>query len=175
MTKKQFLSEVNHLEKAILAHYGDSVKNREEFAPTFFVVYEIKDTEKLGISISPLIGNFNSKEKREALRTIARETLKESSIKKILFIALGAEAYVSKQPKEEELSPIPPSQDPNRTEALIISAVSEEGYNIMKMYPIDLNNIEKKLAEKPTITQGSENIHQNLLNEFWEEIKTLKL
>jgi len=162
--------ELADIEKRI-KHLHDFALSLYEAGINFVPMIEIMGLNDLGEKTSYVyaLGDSESVEKRFAvLRRVGEMTATgENGHGKLYPIAVlfASEAWVSKySAKTPPKEMVMPSQDPNKTEAFVISARTSDNKNYMQTFII--NREQKTLVGDMNIKpeEGGEN---TLLNEFW--------
>lgn len=145
--------------------------------------YAISFDDKNNMSVMPIpLSNLNTADERRALMVEMSKIFKKEKIRVKMFMLI-TEAWMSKIDKKNANKTMPPSQDPNRTEALICSA--SDCYENARHQIFQINRDEDKkitgIIEEDVEfkswykqTKKSKFMTDTLLDSFWNEYRKAK-
>jgi len=166
MTAEQLLEESQRVQTfAIKAAEGDI-----SFPPhVFYYYYERTPENEISerhVGVAAIMDDFNdTQKKRDIMRSIGKQCMIEKLV--VVGVHLVSEAWISVTMERPGPNTIPPSQDPNRKEALQISGLTTTGLCIGGWLQIERDAEEKIHVPEQRLDRWATNGKNRLLQEFF--------
>lgn len=177
METKELKENVDILAKGAIQHLKSNGSH-----PLTFTIVTIRNDGTKGMLPFSITESFLIEKRQSLVRasgSACREMIKNNIIQKVDGIFLISEAWMSKvktkkDQKIDDTKFVMPSQDPNKTEGLIVIGMSDsyECYSSMNEITRNSNN-EIKSIKKLLKNQKPTQLKNPLLDEFWKGFGTL--
>lgn len=164
MEKKLLELEIKAIKKGVFKNF----KNDGEVVPILFVF------TKGEVLLCPFP---DMDKKREFLFFVGKTMMRDEKIKHIDGIAMVSEAWVSQidkdDPRSKNLEDIIPREDPNKKEAVIITALTDTHETLLIVYKMKDKEDKKKRKLVSMFKKKPDQLELSLLDEFWRGFGTI--